>query len=101
MTRRLAFAAAAALLVAACNRADRPSVTAPIAKPAASLANTKVGMLPDSIYVLVNGKEMPRADVAKIAASSIDKVEVLKGAAAIAQYGERASKGVILITTKQ
>lgn len=100
MSRRFAIAATA-ILVLACNRADRPAVTAPVAKPAATLANTKIGMLPDSIYVLVNGKEMPRADVAKIAASNIDKVEVLKGAAAIAQYGDRARSGVILITTKQ
>lgn len=48
--------------------------------------------------VLVDG--MPR-DVADVLASEVASVSVLKDAAAVALYGSRAAKGVILITTKR
>lgn len=39
--------------------------------------------------------------IADLAPSEIESVEVLKGAAASAQYGSKASNGVVIITTKQ
>lgn len=59
-----------------------------------SLDNAK-----DVVYVL-NGKEAGQAELSLLTVSSISTIEVLKGAEAVIKYGERARKGVILITTK-
>ena len=48
--------------------------------------------------VLVDG--VPR-DASNIRASEVESISILKDAAAVALYGSRASKGVILITTKR
>ena len=48
--------------------------------------------------VLVDG--VPRS-ASNIRATEVESVSVLKDAAAVALYGSRASKGVILITTKR
>ena len=107
MTRRIALSimAGAAIVAGACTRAEHPLITGPQI-PAASTASTASAMetignhLPDSVLVLVNGQERTRADIATIPTSSIQNVEILKGAAAVSAYGERAKKGIILITTK-
>lgn len=48
--------------------------------------------------VLIDG--VPR-DASMVKASEIDNISVLKDAAAVALYGSRGAKGVILITTKR
>lgn len=48
--------------------------------------------------VLIDGA--PR-DASTINATEVEKVTVLKGASAVALYGSKAAKGVILITTKR
>ena len=97
----LSIIAGAAILATACVRAERPVITAP-ATPTAQAASARefVGRLPDSVVVFVDGKELARADIAAIPTSSIENVEVLKGAYAVTMYGDRARNGVILITTK-
>lgn len=103
MTRPIALSviASTAILAGACARTERPVITAPVT-PAAQTASAKefIGHLPDSVLVFVNGKELARPDIEVIPTSSIQNVEILKGAAAMTVYGERAKKGVILITTK-
>ena len=49
--------------------------------------------------VLVDGLEMD--DVSSISPNDIEKVDVLKDAAATSIYGSRAANGVILITTRK
>ena len=51
------------------------------------------------LYFL-NGKEITHEEMKKLDPDSIGKMEVLKGTAASALYGSRASNGVLLITTK-
>ncbi len=52
-----------------------------------------------SLYV-VDGMRVSRDNVMKLPAERIEKVEVLKGDAARAKYGDDGKYGVILITTK-
>ncbi|MFD2034726.1 SusC/RagA family TonB-linked outer membrane protein [Belliella marina] len=52
----------------------------------------------NGFLVLVDG--LPR-DASSVVATEIDQISFLKGAAAVALYGSRAAKGVILITTKR
>src|SRR5690606_10254797 len=44
---------------------------------------------------------IPGADIATIAPSDIASIDVLKDAAATAIYGNKASNGVIIVTTKK
>jgi TonB-linked SusC/RagA family outer membrane protein len=53
----------------------------------------------DGSLVLIDG--VPRDAAWDISASEINQVTLLKGASAVALYGSRAAKGVILITTKR
>ena len=54
---------------------------------------------PSAPFYVIDG--VPGADIAVIAPDDIASVEVLKDAAATAIYGNRASSGVIIITTKK
>ena len=62
----------------------------------------KKGLPPtQNVLVLVDGKEIPYDELAKIKGSSIERMDVLKDKEAIEKYGEKAKNGVILITTKK
>jgi TonB-dependent SusC/RagA subfamily outer membrane receptor len=50
--------------------------------------------------VYIDGRLVPSGEVNRLDPSQIEHIEVLKGAAALREYGERAVNGVILITTK-
>lgn len=52
-----------------------------------------------NVLVLIDG--VPRDAGSDIRASEIEQISVLKGVGAVALYGSRAAKGVILITTKR
>jgi TonB-linked SusC/RagA family outer membrane protein len=54
-----------------------------------------------SVSIAVASQESPVNRIADINPNDIESVEVLKGAAASAIYGSKASAGVILITTKR
>ncbi len=54
---------------------------------------------PGSPYYVIDG--IPGADIAAIAPNDIVTIDVLKDAAATAIYGNRASAGVIMVTTKR
>jgi outer membrane receptor protein involved in Fe transport len=51
------------------------------------------------LYV-IDGREVSRADVEKLPRDRIERIEVIKGKAAIA-YGADARGGVIMVTTKR
>ncbi len=52
--------------------------------------------------IIIDGKKMDKNfDLGSIDAATIDKMEVLKDAGAIAAYGNEGKDGVILITTKK
>jgi TonB-dependent SusC/RagA subfamily outer membrane receptor len=55
---------------------------------------------PEPIYV-IDGKPMTCIAAMSISPSRIATVEVLKGAAAVSQYGASATGGVIVIQTKR
>lgn len=54
---------------------------------------------PGAPYYVIDG--VPGADIALIAPDDIASIDVLKDAAATAIYGNRASAGVIMVTTKK
>ena len=54
---------------------------------------------PGAPFYVIDG--IPGADITAVAPSDIASVDVLKDAAATAIYGNRASSGVIMITTKR
>jgi TonB-dependent SusC/RagA subfamily outer membrane receptor len=49
---------------------------------------------------IVDGQEVAAAAARALAPSTIESIEVVKGAAARTAYGERAVAGVVRITTK-
>ncbi|WP_066220863.1 M56 family metallopeptidase [Formosa haliotis] len=61
--------------------------------------NPSTYTLTDPIYIL-NGKEISKDEMNKIAPENIDSVFVLKGEKAIEKYGEKGKHGVVVITTK-
>ena len=54
----------------------------------------------DALYI-IDGKESTKADLDKLPPNSIESVNVLKGAIAEKEYGDKGKNGVIKITTKK
>jgi TonB-dependent SusC/RagA subfamily outer membrane receptor len=96
MTRRLALFTLA-LSLAACS-SDR--LTGVAAENAARQYQAQ-HLVPsgDPLFIL-DGKEVGAGIALALNPASIESIEVVKGAAATAEYGERGSRGVILITRK-
>jgi TonB-dependent SusC/RagA subfamily outer membrane receptor len=96
------YSALAALMVMACN-AQR--FTHPAVVPTSS-ERVALGFPRDVLYVL-DGRILPRGDstsvpvaVRDLDPSTIERIEVLKGAPAKRAYGDAGSSGVVIITTK-
>ncbi|HSU15820.1 TonB-dependent receptor plug domain-containing protein [Longimicrobium sp.] len=53
------------------------------------------------VLVMVDGRAVPAATLQDIAADDILDIQVLKGAAAVQQYGDRAAEGVVVVRTKR
>ena len=51
--------------------------------------------------IIINGKELPDADMSSINHENIETIEVLKGTKAIEKYGEKARDGVIIIKIRK
>jgi TonB-dependent SusC/RagA subfamily outer membrane receptor len=60
--------------------------------------NVKITNIPENVLYIVDGQEVD--SVADIAPEDIASIEVLKDAAAIEKYGEKAQNGVIIIERK-
>ena len=54
----------------------------------------------DDVLVLVDGHAVSAASLQDIPTADILDIQVLKGAAAVRQYGDRAAEGVIVVRTK-
>jgi TonB-dependent SusC/RagA subfamily outer membrane receptor len=67
-------------------------------KNGTTVTNSSVKLSPDDAYILIDGKEGKLSDVKP---ENIEKMEVLKGEAAKAKYGDKGAKGVIIITLKK
>jgi hypothetical protein len=66
-------------------------------KDGKTVTHSTVNINPDDAFVIIDGKEGKISDVKS---ENIEKLEVQKGDAVKAIYGEKAAKGVIFITTK-
>ena len=55
----------------------------------------------DSALCIVDGKKVSREEVEKLSPDQIKSVVVLKGKAAVEEYGDEAQRGVLLISTKE
>lgn len=54
----------------------------------------------DEVLLIVDGNKVEKATIEKMDPNKIKEINVLKGKAAIDVYGEKAKKGVMVITTK-
>lgn len=95
-TRSLVFVALA-LSVTACS-AERLTGTA--AQDAARQYQARVVVSDQEPLVFVDGLAVSADSLQVILPESIHSVEVVKGATAVKLYGERATRGVILVVTK-
>ncbi len=71
-----------------------PNRTASVILRGASTLNSSQG-----VFYVIDG--IPGADIATVAPDDIASIDILKDASATAIYGNRASNGVIIITTKR
>lgn len=71
-----------------------PNAPAAVVMRGASTINS-----PQGPFYVIDG--IPGADIATIAPSDIASIDILKDAAATAIYGNKASNGVIIVTTKK
>ncbi len=88
---------ALALLLTACN-SDR--LTGVAAQEAARQYHSQAIAPSDEPMYFLDGKEITPAAAREMDVSTIASVEVVKGATATKLYGERANRGVIVITRK-
>jgi TonB-dependent SusC/RagA subfamily outer membrane receptor len=88
---------ALALLLVGCS-SER--LTGVAAEQAAKQYQAQVIAPSDEPMYFLDGKEITPAAAREMDVSTIESVEVVKGAAATKLYGERGSRGVILITRK-
>jgi TonB-dependent SusC/RagA subfamily outer membrane receptor len=94
MRRHLCLALS--LLAGACVPAKAKVATAP-----ASTAAAACGKSDAAITYVVDGKSATCTAAMSVPSSRIASVEVLKGPAAVSQYGPAAVAGVVVIQTKQ
>jgi len=91
------FSLVLALCVGGC--VSQPvAVDAP--RPPRAPSPARLFAFPPGILAFLDGVEVDPSETQRIASDRIERIEVLKGRAAIALYGSRAANGVILVTTK-
>jgi outer membrane receptor protein involved in Fe transport len=97
-TVRLIAAFALFAAAAACATERTVSPVSPSRSVASSVipGNSQVPLL----YV-VDGKRLQRDEIPVLSPDQVSAVKVLKGHAALERYGQDASYGVVIITTKQ
>jgi len=91
----LTFAIVAAATACSAERAVSP-------QPAANAVASSVGpaMMQIPLLYVVDGIRLQRDQVPALSNDQISSVQVIKGRAALKQYGPDASYGVVVITTK-
>jgi hypothetical protein len=93
----LSFALALATAATACT-AERTLSPQPASRTFATTIAPNAGQVP--LLFVVDGVRLQRDQVPTLTAEQIAQVRVLKGHAALEQYGPDASYGVVVITTK-
>jgi TonB-dependent SusC/RagA subfamily outer membrane receptor len=90
------------LYLALASNADDPATPAssPTAYPVRTRSSTEPLIIIDGV-IQQPGAGVVRPSGANIPPQNIESVEVVKGAAAVQLYGERARDGVIVITTRK
>ncbi len=90
---------AALALLAAATACAGPRAIAPESPPTVAASSLAPAQLP--LLYVVDGVRLGRDEVPSLDASQVSNVRVIKGRAALAKYGQDASYGVVLITTRQ
>jgi TonB-dependent SusC/RagA subfamily outer membrane receptor len=88
---------ALSLLIGACMPSKAKVAPAPASSAPAVCSQEGAA----AIIYLVDGKPVTCTSAMAVPATRIASVEVLKGAAALSQYGASAAGGVVVITTKR
>lgn len=99
MKKTSLFAASALLLASVACTAERALAPQAHASSAAASFSSQVAQVP--LLFVVDGVRYPKDQVPALTADQISNVRVLKGTAALKQYGADASYGVVIVTTKQ
>lgn len=94
---RLALTLALTATAAACT-AERALSPQPASRTFATTIAPNVGQVP--LLFVVDGVRLQRDQVPSLTEDQIAEVRVIKGHAALKQYGPDASYGVVVITTK-
>lgn len=94
---RLSLTLALATAATACT-AERALSPQPASRTFATTIAPSAGQVP--LLFVVDGVKLQRDQVPSLTAEQIAEVTVLKGHAALKQYGPEASYGVVVITTK-
>jgi hypothetical protein len=93
----LALALALATAATGCT-AERALSPQPASRTFATTIAANAGQVP--LLFVVDGVRLQRDQVPSLTAEQVAEVRVLKGHAALEQYGPDASYGVVVITTK-
>jgi hypothetical protein len=92
------FAASALLLVSVACTAER--ALAPQASSSSAATNiAQVAQVP--LLFIVDGVRFPKDQTPTLSADQVSSVRVVKGTAALKEFGPDASYGVVIVTTKQ
>ena len=94
---RLSLTLALAAAATACT-AERALSPQPATRTFATTVAANAGQVP--LLFVVDGVRLQRDQVPTLTAEQVSEVRVLKGHAALEQYGPDASYGVVVITTK-
>jgi hypothetical protein len=94
---RLSLTLALATAATACT-AERALSPQPASRTLATTIAPNAGQVP--LLFVVDGVRLQRDQVPTLTAEEVAEVRVLKGHAALEQYGPDASYGVVVITTK-
>src|SRR5580765_3258071 len=94
---RLSLTLALITAASACT-AERALSPQPAARSFATTVAANAGQVP--LLFVVDGVRLQRDQVPTLTAEQVSEVRVLKGHAALEQYGPDASYGVVVITTK-
>lgn len=99
--QRLSIAIAVLLALPAC-RPARPSSTGPAPRQSAAPTGPFVPIERREPLYVIDGVVLPDSLVDRLPPrDSIAQIEVLKGAAARARYGDDGAAGVVILTTKR
>lgn len=99
MKKTSLFAFSALLVASAACTAERALAPQANSSSAATNGSMQVAQVP--LLFIVDGVRYPKDQSPTLSADQVSSVRVVKGTAALKQYGPDASYGVVIVTTKQ